>query len=79
LPLAVVRRGLYYHAAHYLPVAIIAVATVIGYQVLLSRRVVGIATASNYLYVLSGEVIVAALYLFHTYWIGMRNMMYANR
>ena len=79
LPLAVVRRGLYYHAAHYLPVAIVAVATVIGYQVLLSRRVVGIATASNYLYVLSGEVIVAALYLFHTYWIGMRNMMYANR
>ena len=32
-----------------------------------------------YLYVLGAEVIVAAAYLFHTYWIAMRNMMYANR
>jgi hypothetical protein len=79
LPLPVVRRGLYYHAAHYLPVALVAVATVVGYQVLLARHVFDVTTASTYLYVLSGEVVLGALYLFHTYWIGMRNMMYANR
>ena len=33
----------------------------------------------RYLYVLAGEVVVTAIYLFQTYWIGMRNMMYANR
>ena len=33
----------------------------------------------TYLYVLSAEVIAGAFYLFWTYWIGMRNMMYANR
>jgi len=32
----------------------------------------------TYLYVLSAEVVLAALYLFWTYWIGMRNMMFAN-
>src|SRR5688500_18730383 len=52
LPLPVVRRGLYYHAAHYLPVAVVALATVIGYQVLLARRVIDLTTASTYLYVL---------------------------
>jgi hypothetical protein len=32
-----------------------------------------------YLYVLCGEVVLGAFYLFKTYWIGMRNIMYANR
>jgi len=32
----------------------------------------------GYLYVLCGEVILAAGYLFMTYWTGMRNLMYAN-
>ena len=26
-----------------------------------------------------GEVVLGAVYLFQTYWIGMRNIMYANR
>ena len=34
---------------------------------------------TTYLYVICAEVILAAVYLFKTYWIGMRNMMYANR
>src|SRR5437762_3263188 len=34
---------------------------------------------TTYLYVLCGVVVVFAAFLFHTYWIGMRNMMYANR
>ena len=32
-----------------------------------------------YLYILSGLVVVSAIYLFRTYWIAMKNIMYANR
>jgi hypothetical protein len=52
--------------------------TVVGYDLLLARHVLGGLSALPYLYVICGEVIVGALYLFWTYWIGMRNMMYAN-
>ena len=37
------------------------------------------AVVLSYLIVLCVEVIAAAVYLFITYWIGMKNMMYANR
>ena len=79
LPLAVVKRGLDYHTVHYVPVALLAAMTVVWYQLMLSRGVVGALSAQTYLYVLSGEIVVSAVYLFQTYWIGMRNMMYANR
>jgi hypothetical protein len=79
LPMNVVLRGMYYHAAHYLPVALISMITVVGYRILVDRQVFTLQTAPQYLYVLGGEVIVGAVYLFQTYWIGMRNMMYANR
>jgi hypothetical protein len=75
MPLDVVLRGMYYHAAHYLPVALLTAVTVWGYLLL----GLPITTMPTYLYVLCGEVIVFAAYLFNTYWIGMRNMMYANR
>jgi hypothetical protein len=78
LPRAVVERGMYYHAVHYLPVALVTALTVVGYAVALSRGVAGATSTVTYLYVLSAEVVLAALYLFWTYWIGMRNMMYAN-
>jgi hypothetical protein len=79
LPLPVVRRGLAFHAAHYLPVAIIAVVTTAAYQF-------GLYLQGDYwrihwkiyLGALSAEVILGAMYLFITYWIAMRNMMYAN-
>jgi hypothetical protein len=79
LPYNIVLRGIYYHAAHYFPVALLAASTVVGYQLLLFLQVLSPATSDRYLYVLSGQVILSALYLFQTYWIGMRNMMYANR
>jgi hypothetical protein len=79
LPYDIVLRGMYYHAAHYLPVGIGAFITVVGYQVWLSVSTASLAWGTNYLYVLSGQVILSAVYLFNTYWIGMRNMMYANR
>ena len=79
LTLPVVRRGLYYHAIHYVPVAVVAMATVVGYGHLVrSGAVDATKTTTYYLYTLSGEVVLAAVYLFKTYWTAMRNMMYAN-
>lgn len=79
LPMRVVRRGMYYHAAHYLPVALMALITVVGYRALVDWGVLSVETLVKYIWVLAGEVIVGAIYLFQTYWIAMRNMMYANR
>ena len=73
-----VRRALNYHSAHYLPVALAAAATVFGYQFLLARANLSPYSATTYLYVLSGEVVFFAFYLFMTYWKAMRNLMYAN-
>lgn len=78
LPLPVVLRAMHYHAAHYAPVALLATATVLGYHWLLRSGHVTPLSAEMYLYVLSGEVVLAAVYLFKTYWIGMRNLMYGN-
>jgi hypothetical protein len=78
LPRIAVLRGLYYHAAHFLPVGLIAVLTTGGHLWLVEHHRLGSETADVYLWLLSGEVIVAAGYLFWTYWAAMRNMMYAN-
>jgi hypothetical protein len=79
LPRSVVMRAMFYHAAHYIPVGIAAASTVVGYWLLLQNRLLSIDTLVPYLYVICAEIIVAAAYLFKTYWIGMRNLMYANR
>lgn len=78
LPLGVVRRGMDYHAAHYLPVSLLAAATVVTYTTLMARGVIDARWTVTYLYILCGEVILSAFYLFKTYWTAMRNMMYAN-
>ena len=78
LPLTTVLRGLHYHAAHYLPVGVLAAGTVLGYQLALFRGWASGTSGAAYLYVLSGEVVVSAAYLFSTYWTAMRNLMYAN-
>lgn len=80
LPLPVVLRGLDYHAPHYLPVGLLMLAVVGAYRILMWHNwQFANLHATTYLYVLSGAVIVSAAYLFHTYWIAMRNLMYANR
>ncbi|MEO6436279.1 MAG: hypothetical protein ABIP55_11050, partial [Tepidisphaeraceae bacterium] len=79
LPLKVVTRGMYYHAAHYLPVALGTFFIIGVYRLALRMEWISATTLTAYLYVLCAAVIAAAAYLFHTYWIGMRNMMYANR
>ena len=78
LPRSVVERGMYYHAVHYLPVAAAAAMTVLIYRLMLVRGLAGPQSTTTYLYVLCGEVVAGAMYLFKTYWTGMRNMMYAN-
>jgi hypothetical protein len=78
LPHPVVIRALYYHSAHLLPVALLGFFTCAGYDFLLGRML-SLTTGVTYLYILCGEVILSAGYLFNTYWIGMRNLMYANR
>jgi hypothetical protein len=75
----VVLRGMYYHAAHYLPVALLGFLTVLTYRWLRLHGEIDGRYDITYLYVIAAEVIVGAIYLFQTYWIAMRNMMYANR
>jgi hypothetical protein len=79
MPLPVVRRGMRYHAGHYLPVALCTYAIVLGYRELQQYMKLDAPFELYYLYTLCGAVILAAAYLFQTYWIGMRNLMYANR
>lgn len=79
LPYPVVVRALCYHTAHFLPVALAALITVFGYTQLRGRGYFQLTSVTTYLYVLCGLVIVSAIYLFDTYWIAMRNLMYANR
>jgi hypothetical protein len=77
LPIAAVRRTMDYHAAHYPPVAAIAAVTLYVFTTLSDANRLN-NHEMVYFYVLSGEVIVAAVYLFQQYWIAMRNVMYAN-
>ena len=79
LPQQIVKRGLQFHAACYFPVGLFAVAIVWGYAALLQLGTLAYTSATYYLYVLCGAVILSAGYLFRMYWIAMRNMMYANR
>jgi hypothetical protein len=79
LPGPVVLRALYYHAAHSLPVGVVVLLTVAGHDYFQSIGYFQMTSLPGYLYVLSGEVFIAANYLFFTYWIAMKNLMYANR
>lgn len=73
LPHKLVRRAMNFHAASYLVVSFAAM-LFIGFHVI-SR----LMPDMWYLYGLCGLVILSAGYLFQTYWIGMKNLMYANR
>jgi hypothetical protein len=74
---------MYFHAAHYLPVAAAAACTVVGFRLwwMFEYRTGNSPADAGvpYLYTLSGQVVISAIYLFRTYWVGMRNILYANR
>ena len=78
LPQPVVQRAMHYHAAHYIPVAVVATLTVAGYHLLVAVDVLSEMQGPRFLYVLSAEVLLGAFYLFETYWIAMRKLMWAN-
>ncbi|HEV7301054.1 MAG TPA: hypothetical protein VGN72_16930 [Tepidisphaeraceae bacterium] len=81
LPLDTVRRCLDFHYAHYLPVAMLFAITTASFIWMRPTvmEIGGFQLSVAYLYLLSAEVIATASYLFWTYWIGMRNVMFANR
>ncbi len=79
LPKPAVRRVLNYHAAQILPVAAVAFITVGAYRLLRGLGVFSGLADIKYLVVLCIEVLLGAGYLFRTYWIAMKNIMYANR
>jgi hypothetical protein len=79
LPRPVVLRALYYHSAHFFPVALMALITCGGYDFLQRHGHFQMTSEIAYLYILSLQIVLSAVYLFVTYWIGMRNVMYANR
>ena len=79
LPRSVVLRGLHYHAAHLPPVALAFLIVTGGYRLLVALDVLDFTSLVAYLLVLSAVVVVGLIYLFVTYWIGMKNMLYANQ
>lgn len=79
LPHQVVKRAMLFHSANYLPVAAVAAATITTYQLLRVSRIVSSFYDTWYIYGLCGLVVLCAGYLFQTYWIGMKNLMYSNR
>ena len=78
LPRIAVTRGMHYHAAHYGPVGLAAAILVNGFQLALSHNLLGPSGDLIYIGSLCGFVILAAGYLFFTYWAIMRNLLYAN-
>ena len=78
LPRDVVLRGLCYHSAQLLPVGLVALGIVAIYRVLWATGTVGFESLAWYLAVFSAMASGGAVYLFWTYWLAMRNMLYAN-
>ncbi len=78
MPMRVARRCLSYHAAHASAAALAFATIALGYRLLWLLGLVDFASFVPYIATLSACTIVGAVYLFWTYWVGMRNMQYAN-
>jgi len=79
MPGPAVRRVMNFHTAQLLPVSLVALLTVACYSVARATDVLSGLYDIKYLVVVSIEVLLGAGYLFRTYWIAMKNIMYANR
>ncbi len=81
----VVLRGLGFHSATYVPGALLAAVTVVGYIAMLEYQIIidpwspGWASFRNFHSLFGGGCILCLVYLLVTYRIAMKNMMYANR
>lgn len=78
LPSHVVTRAMSFHAANYLPVALVALLVTGGYRVALLLGITNAASGVAYLITLSVLVVVSALWLFESYVIAMRRIRLAN-
>lgn len=78
LPRIAVRRAMHYHAAHYEPVGIVATLLIGAFQWALQHKMLPPSGDLIYISSLSGLVLVAAVYLFCSYWAMMRKLLYAN-
>lgn len=79
LPQPVVWRVLAYQSAALLPFALLAAATVGGARLLVEYQPIVFAKNLHvYIGILAAEAIVGGAYLFWTYWMAMRGVMYAN-
>jgi hypothetical protein len=78
LPRTIVRRALHYWTVHAAVVSIVVSFVPLAYLLMLvSTERAGLHFAA-YLYTLSGAVVLGAFYLFWTYWIAMKSIMYGN-
>lgn len=85
LPASVVRRGMDYLAVSLLPVVGVLLLIVLGFRLTIALGLADGYGATGYLNALmiylgtlGTASVVGAIYLFWTYWIGMKNMLYAN-
>ncbi len=78
LPGDAVLRALCYHAAQLLPFSALLLLVVLGYRALWIAGVAGPESLVTYLAIVSTVAVGGVLFLFWTYWIGMRNMLFAN-
>lgn len=78
MPTVAVKRAMHYHAAAMIPVAAVTLGLTSGLRPALGWLLGRDATA-EYLWGLSAWVVIAAGYLFVTYWAAMKAIMHANR
>jgi hypothetical protein len=78
LPRGIVRRVLHYWTVHAAAASIVISFVPLAYLLMLVANPRAGLYFAEYLYVLSGAVVVAAMYLFRTYWIAMKSIMYGN-
>lgn len=78
LPLPVVTRAMDFHAANYLPVAILAIVLTAGFRLALTLGWLTPLAGVPYLVALSVAVVVGAIWLFESFVIAMRRIRYAN-
>ena len=78
LPTRVVARAMNFHAANYLPIAVVALAVTAGYRVGILTGLISPAFGVRYLVTLCALVVISAIWLFESYVVAMRRIRLAN-
>ena len=78
MPRGIVRRVIHYWTPHVALASVVMSFVPLAYLLMLASNNRAGLYMAEYLYVLSGMVVVAAIYLFKTYWVAMKAIMYGN-